>query len=75
MARDQSPAVSLSRDDTPASSDFLYFSFVIGMTFQVADVAITDKDCGGSRLVQGVLAFSSTSSCWRLTINILAGMI
>jgi uncharacterized membrane protein len=62
-------------DDAPAYSDFLYFSFVIGMTFQVADVAIEDKGLRRVALVQGVLAFFFNVIVVALTINILAGMI
>jgi uncharacterized membrane protein len=62
-------------DNAPAYSDFLYFSFVIGMTFQVADVAITAKGLRRVALVQGVLAFFFNVVVLALTINILAGMI
>ncbi len=62
-------------DDAPAYSDFLYFAFVIGMTFQVADVAIKDKGLRRVALVQGVLAFFFNVFVLALTINILAGMI
>jgi uncharacterized membrane protein len=62
-------------DDAPAYSDFLYFAFVIGMTFQVADVAIADKGLRRVALVQGVLAFFFNVVVLALTINILAGMI
>jgi uncharacterized membrane protein len=62
-------------DDAPAYSDFLYFSFVIGMTFQVADVQIDDKGLRRVALVQGVLAFFFNVIVLALTINILAGMI
>ena len=30
-------------DDKPDYGDFIYFSFVVGMTFQVSDVAVTNK--------------------------------
>ena len=62
-------------DDAPGYSDFLYFSFVIGMTFQVADVGITSKGLRRVALVQGVLAFFFNVVVLALTINILAGMI
>jgi uncharacterized membrane protein len=62
-------------DDVPGYSDFLYFSFVIGMTFQVADVGITAKGLRKVALVQGVLAFFFNVVVLALTINILAGMI
>ena len=55
--------------------DFIYFAFVIGMTFQVADVAIADKGLRRVALFQGVLAFFFNVVVLALTINILAGMI
>ena len=59
----------------PGYSDFLYFSFVIGMTFQVADVAITAKGLRRVALAQGVLAFFFNVIVLAFTVNILAGMI
>jgi uncharacterized membrane protein len=37
--------------------DFLYFSFVVGMTFQVSDVQIEDHSLRRGVLAHGVLAF------------------
>ena len=62
-------------DDAPGYSDFLYFAFVIGMTFQVADVGITDKGLRRVALAQGVLAFFFNVVVVAFTVNILAGMI
>ena len=59
----------------PTYSDFLYFAFVIGMTFQVADVAIESPGLRRVALAQGVLAFLFNVIVLALTINILAGMI
>jgi uncharacterized membrane protein len=41
--------------------DFMYFSFVVGMTFQVSDVQVEDHKLRREVLAHGVLAFSSTS--------------
>jgi uncharacterized membrane protein len=61
--------------EAPTYSDFLYFSFVIGMTFQVADVAIESSGLRRVALAQGVLAFFFNVVVLALTINILASMI
>src|SRR6185437_2946540 len=37
--------------------DFLYFSFVVGMTCQVSDVQVTSRDMRRMTLVHGVLSF------------------
>jgi uncharacterized membrane protein len=55
--------------------DFLYFSFVIGMTFQVSDVQIEDHRLRRVALAHGVLAFFFNVVVLALVINLLAGVI
>jgi uncharacterized membrane protein len=55
--------------------DFLYFSFVVGMTFQVSDVQIEDHTLRRGVLAHGVLAFFFNVILLALTINIVAGLI
>ncbi len=55
--------------------DFLYFSFVIGMTFQVSDVQIENHRLRRSALAHGVLAFLFNVVVLALTINIIAGLL
>src|SRR5262249_18264838 len=55
--------------------DFLYFSFVIGMTFQVSDVQIESHSLRRIALAHGVLAFFFNVVVLALTINIIAGLI
>jgi uncharacterized membrane protein len=55
--------------------DFLYFSFVIGMTFQVSDVQIEHHHLRRIALVHGVLAFLFNVVVLALTINIIAGLL
>ena len=55
--------------------DFLYFSFVVGMTFQVSDVQIEDHGLRRNVLAHGVLAFLFNVVIVALTINIVAGLI
>lgn len=55
--------------------DFLYFSFVVGMTFQVSDVQIEDHALRRGVLAHGVLAFFFNVIIVALTINIVAGLI
>ncbi len=55
--------------------DFLYFSFVVGMTFQVSDVQIEDHSLRRDGLIHGVLAFFFNVIIVALTINIVAGLI
>ena len=55
--------------------DFLYFSFVVGMTFQVSDVEIENHSLRRDVLAHGVLAFFFNVIILALTINIVAGLI
>ena len=56
-------------DDKPDYWDFIYFAFVIGMTFQVSDVQVTNK--GIRRLVtaHGMVAFLFNTTVIALTVN------
>jgi uncharacterized membrane protein len=55
--------------------DFLYFSFVIGMTFQVSDVAVEDHSLRRIVLAHSVIAFFFNVVVVALTINIVAGLM
>ena len=59
----------------PHYLDFLYFSFVIGMTSQVSDVAITSHGVRRTALVHGVVSFAFNTLVLALTINIVAGLM
>lgn len=59
----------------PDYLDFTYFSFVIGMTFQVSDVQITSKRIRRLAWMHGVLSFAFNTIIVALTINIISGLI
>jgi uncharacterized membrane protein len=59
----------------PDYLDFVYFSFVIGMTSQVSDVAITSKLIRRTAIVHGIVSFLFNAALLALTINIAAGTI
>lgn len=61
-------------DDKPDFLDFAYFSFVLGMTFQVSDVAVTSKTIRRWALWHGLIAFAYNTIIVALTINIIAGL-
>ena|ERR1700744_2497770 len=56
-------------DLLPDYVDFAYFSFVIGMTFQVSDIAITSHNIRKWALFQGLLSFLFNTVIVALTIN------
>ena len=62
-------------NDHPDYVDFLYFSFVIGVASQTADVATTSRHMRALVLVHGIIAFFFNTTVLALTINIAAGLI
>jgi len=61
--------------DSPTDSDFAYFSFVIGMTFQVSDVQVTDRGVRKVVLLHGLLSFAYNTAILALGINILSSLL
>ena len=59
----------------PDFLDFAYFSFVIGMTFQVSDVQITSGRIRTLALVHGMLSFLFSTVILALAINLASGLI
>ena len=57
------------KDAPPAYWDFLYFSFVIGMTFQVSDVQITRQSLRRLVLIHGVVSFFYNVAVLALMVN------
>jgi uncharacterized membrane protein len=55
--------------------DFVYFSFVIGMTAQVSDVGITDKTIRRTATVHGIISFIFNTALVALMVNIAASAI
>ena len=55
--------------------DFVYFSFVIGMTSQVSDVAVTSKELRRIVTAHGVLSFVFNAALLALTVNLAAGAL
>lgn len=59
----------------PDYLDFVYFSFVIGMTFQVSDVEISSRRIRRLALVHALIAFAFNTAIVALSINIVSGLI
>ncbi|HXO72283.1 MAG TPA: DUF1345 domain-containing protein [Bradyrhizobium sp.] len=55
--------------------DFVYFSFVIGMTAQVSDVGITDKSIRRTATAHGIISFIFNTALVALMVNIAASAI
>jgi uncharacterized membrane protein len=62
-------------DSTPDYWDFVYFAFVVGMTSQVSDVAITSRAIRRTVTAHGIVSFVFNVALLALTINIASGML
>jgi uncharacterized membrane protein len=62
-------------DEHPDYWDFVYFSFVIGMTSQVSDVGITAREIRRTVAAHGVVSFVFNVALLALTVNIAASAI
>jgi uncharacterized membrane protein len=59
----------------PDYMDFVYFSFVIGMTFQVSDVEISDRAIRRLAWLHGLVSFAFNTAIVALSINIISSLI
>lgn len=62
-------------EEKPDYWDFVYFSFVIGMTAQVSDVAITDRTIRRTATAHGVVSFVFNTALLALMVNIAASAL
>ncbi|MEO5624472.1 MAG: DUF1345 domain-containing protein [Dokdonella sp.] len=59
--------------EDPDYWDFAYFAIVIGMTFQVSDVQITDRGLRRAALLQSIIAFFFNVIIIAISVNVVAG--
>ena len=60
--------------EAPDYIDFAYFSFVIGMTFQVSDISVSSRTIRRFVLMHSLVSFVFNTIIVALTINTLAGL-
>ncbi len=58
----------------PDDWDFAYFSFTIGMCFQVSDVAITSRSIRRTALTHQLISFVYNTAILALALNLIFGM-
>lgn len=73
--KDLAGGLDFPNDIEPDYRDFLYFSFVIGMTSQVSDVQISSRSMRQLALIHGILSFFFNTAIVAMTINVVAGLI
>jgi uncharacterized membrane protein len=61
--------------EAPDYWDFVYFSFVIGMTSQVSDVGVISKHIRRTVAAHGIVSFFFNAALLALTVNIAASAI
>ncbi|GAB3479117.1 DUF1345 domain-containing protein [Polaromonas eurypsychrophila] len=69
------PGLVFPNQPDPDYFDFLYYSFVIGMTSQVSDVQVSSREMRRLTLGHGILSFTFNVLIVALTINVVAGSV
>jgi uncharacterized membrane protein len=59
----------------PADIDFAYFSFTIGMCFQVSDVVVSDRRLRRAALGHALLSFVYNTTILALALNMIFGLL
>jgi uncharacterized membrane protein len=70
----QDRGLDFPETEHPDFWDFLYFSFVIGMTFQVSDVQVTSQPMRRLVLTHGIVAFLFNTVILALSVNLAAAL-
>jgi uncharacterized membrane protein len=73
--RAKDKAMEFPGGDEPDYWDFMYFAFVLGMTFQVSDVQIARKAVRRVALAHGIIAFFFDVVIVALSVNVVAGRV
>jgi uncharacterized membrane protein len=67
--------LAFPKEPQPNYWDFIYFSFVIGMTFQVSDVQVTSTPLRRLVIAHGVISFFFSVAILALAVNLGASLI
>lgn len=67
--------IDFNSDDPPTYRDFLYFSYNLGMTYQVSDTAVTSATIRAVVLRHNLLSYVFGTSILATTINLVAGAV
>jgi uncharacterized membrane protein len=61
--------------DDPGPWDFLYYSFVVGMTAQVSDVQVTSTDMRKLTMLHGIVSFVFNTVLIALAVNTIVTLV
>jgi uncharacterized membrane protein len=72
---DKQRGLNFPSEEAPDYWDFVYFSFVIGVTSQVSDVAVASRAIRHTVNAHGIVSFFFNAALLALTVNIAASAI
>ncbi|MFJ6854253.1 DUF1345 domain-containing protein [Streptomyces sp. NPDC091271] len=67
--------IDFNTDDRPRYSDFLYFSYNLGMTYQVSDTDVSTSTIRAVALRHCLLSYVFGASILATTINLVTGIV
>ncbi|MFH8734398.1 MULTISPECIES: DUF1345 domain-containing protein [unclassified Streptomyces] len=67
--------IDFNNDDPPAYRDFLYFSYNLGMTYQVSDTNVSTSTIRSVVLRHSLLSYVFGTSILATTINLVTGIV
>ncbi|MEB8341936.1 DUF1345 domain-containing protein [Streptomyces endophyticus] len=73
--QEPSGGIDFNCDDPPAYRDFFYFSYNLGMTYQVSDTNVTSSVIRSVVLRHSLLSYLFGTSLLATAINLVAGMV
>lgn len=73
-ADEDAGGLDFPEEDHPDFIDFAYFSFTLGMTFQVSDVEISGRNIRRLALWHSLLSFGYNATIIALTVNIIGSL-
>lgn len=73
-SKSDSGGLEFPGDDKPDGISFIYFSYVIGMTAQVADVNVTSREMQRLVLMHGIFSFFFNTVIVAATVNVVVSL-
>ncbi|MCG8656508.1 DUF1345 domain-containing protein [Yimella sp. NH-Cas1] len=67
--------IDFNQDEPPAYRDFFYFSYNLGMTYQVSDTDVFSTDIRSVVLRHSLLSYLFGTVILAATINLVAGLV
>ncbi|KUN29752.1 hypothetical protein AQJ23_03110 [Streptomyces antibioticus] len=67
--------IDFNADDPPAYRDFFYFSYNLGMTYQVSDTAVSSSEIRAIVLRHTLLSYVFGTSILATAINLVVGLV